>query len=563
MSKSAQGVSATRVMSFLRRTVRAVPAVLWIVLAVRVVFYITYPPNIGGDAVGYFKMLIHGKSNLIHAPGYPFLVGLPFRTFFAATGTGWVIGVHRVAVQYTVMALQHALSLCVLLCLYHTVARIFSRRVATLAVCIAGLQPQTMGFVSCFYPEWLQGDLLVLALCASCRALTVTRPRNKVIFHSLAFAALTWCYLVKYNALFFVPIIAGLVLVDRMGWRRKAASLAIGGVIVASTLGLFIHFYHKPSTGTRALSRDHAWVLLTALGEWTPGGRIQPDAGLNSKRLIYLNRVLPWHANRVGPFWNVDFVSDEYRKPWRRKYYDILSADDATMDRLLREAPPQPDPYDFFTAFFPVTEHLGLEEGDRLGTRVFVEHVFSYPGAFAGSVTQGMLRHLCRWPTGRLYPVEVSPPEYEPYGSLGFARRHQPGTIGQNAAWYVRPVVWRPGVYLVRALELPYRVPGIVVAVAILVLLCLSVPPAFKGLEKSAPFAILVLGATLIVFYTASHLVFFRWKEAQTILPVVAVLTAVALDRVFAGVARITRRREETLPRRRPGAEEAEKRRSV
>jgi len=513
--------------------------VLWVVLAVRVAFFVTYPPNIGGDAVGYFKMLIHGRSNLIHAPGYPFLVGLPFRMFFAATGTRWVIGVHEVAVQYAVIAFQHALSLGVLFCLYRTVARVISRRAAAIAVCIAGLQPQTMGFVSCFYPEWLQGDLLVLALCASCRALTTSRPRGKLIFHGLAFVALTWCYLVKYNALFFAPIVVGLVLVDRGDWRRKAASLAIGGVIVTATLGLFIRFYHKPSTGTGALSRDHAWVLLTALGDWTPDGRLQPDAGVHSKRLIYLNSVLPWHAERVGPFWNVDIRSAEYREPWRRKYYHVLSADEATLDGLLRNIPPQPEPYNFFAAFFPVSEHIGLEEGDRLGTRVFVEHLLTYPGAFVGWMSRSMLKHIWRWPGGRLYPPEASPPEFDPPNRWGFARRHQAGTINQNPAWYLRPVVWRPGVYLVRALEVPYRVPGVVVALVILVLLGVSVPGALRGPERTACLAVLLLGATLVLFFVASHLVFFRWKEAQSILPVVTVLIAIALDRVLSAAGKL------------------------
>jgi len=53
----------------------------WITLVfvclVKLLFVVTYPLNVSGDGFTYFRMIATRSSNLAHAGGYPFLVGLP------------------------------------------------------------------------------------------------------------------------------------------------------------------------------------------------------------------------------------------------------------------------------------------------------------------------------------------------------------------------------------------------------------------------------------------------------------------------------------------------------
>ncbi len=556
-----------------------------LVFLVRVLCLVTYPPNIAGDNIGYFKMLTQGKSNLVHPPGYPFLVGLPIRIFFRLTHTAWWIDLHPVRVQYMVVVWQHMLSMAALIIGCLTVRRIFGGGVAVASLLIYGLRPRTFGAISWFFPEWFQADLLILTLCAAWFAFRAVSPTRKIALYGLSFLLLAWCYLTKYNALFFLPVLMAVVLFDpfgpgvgpvpanpmdepelesgrprpsisgpgsgRLQRRLRWLTLALGLGLAVGNIAVFAWTWHRASTGTAALSKDHAWVLLTAMGQWSPGKTLDPGAGPETKRLIYLNSVLPWHSG-AGPFWNIEPTPEgpALRSPWREKFHHVLSADAATLSRLLAAVPPPKAPYDFFTAFFPTYLYLGADESDRLGVRVFVENVMAHPGLFLGYYFRQLGRSLWRWPSRPQFDDLPAAPAYAPAG-LGLWRREQAGPTHAHTFWYTRPLVWRPGAALLHALDRIYVLPSLVVVVGIAVYLGVQLARLRHGRMDSAAGAVLVLTACGAVYMAGMHAVFFRSKEAYLVTPLAMTLFAAAL---CAGVAHLRGRLHPTAPSEVPAA---------
>jgi hypothetical protein len=531
-----------------------------VVFLVRVLYVVTYPPNIAGDNIGYFKMLTQGKSNLVHPPGYPFLVGLPIRAFFKLTHTAWWIDIHPVRVQYMVVSWQHVLSMAALVVGGLTLLRIFGVGVATVTVLLYGLRPRTFGTVSWFFPEWFQADLLILTLCAAWFAFCASSLGRKVALYGLSFTLLAWCYLTKYNALFFVPVLVAVVLFDpfRPGagpapevqpglepvsgrllrWRMCALTLTLGLGLAAAIVTVFAWTWHRASTGTAALSKDHAWVLLTAMGQWSPGKTLDPSAGPETKRLIYLNSVLPWHSG-AGPFWNIEPTSEgpALRVPWREKYLHVLSADEATLNSLLATVPPPKAPYDFFTAFFPTYLYLGADESDRLGIRVFVENMLAHPGLFLGYYFRQVGRTLWRWPSRPQFDAVPVAPAYTPAGKWGLGRREQTDPQHVQSFWYTRPLVWRPGAVMLHALDRLYFVPSILFSVAILAYVVAQVRCGYQRAFTPETGTVLVLAVALAIYMAGMHAVFFRAKEAYVVTPLALLLVLLAL-RWLAGCVR-------------------------
>ena len=524
----------------LTRLRRFAPWCILLVVAVRLLFLVTYPPNTGGDAIGYWKMLIHGKSNLVHPPGYPFLVGLPFRGLLAATGRMWMVSKHPVAVQYAVIAFQHAVSVAILRLAYHCLLRLYGRPTAGIAVLLYGLSPCVMGVTSCFYPEWLQADLLVLSLCLGYLGLRARTWAGQWAWYLTMFLAFSWCYLVKYNALLLLPLLPAAVLLAPVSLRRRTALLLGGILVAASSVGMLTECHHRPYTGTRALSRDHAWVLLTALGGWSPGKTLNPETGVWTKRLIYLNSVLPWQPELVGPSWQTDETRQgrARRQPWRDKYLYVLSADETALDELLATVPQPAAPYDFFTAFSPTFNNIGMAEGDRLGTRVFVEHVLRYPGRFAAHAARTAWQSLLLWPRAPFFDTRIDAPEYVPTGRCGFYRRVQDKRPAVGWIWYSHPVVWRPGARLFGVLRFFYRPPASLLFLIVLGNAVVRARAYLLGDRSVATVGVLALALLCAWFFACSCALFFRWKEALPLQPIVAALLAVA---AVDGCDRITR----------------------
>jgi hypothetical protein len=286
------------------------------------------------------------------------------------------------------------------------------------------------------------------------------------------------------------------------------------------------------------------------MGQWSPGKTLDPAAGPETKRLIYLNSVLPWHGG-AGPFWHIEPTPEgaAFRQPWREKYLHVLDADEAELDRLVATVPPPRVPYDFFTAFFPTYLYLGADESDRLGVRVFVENVLAHPGLFLGYYFGQLGRTLVSWPSRPQFDAPPEPPVYAPVGRLGLWRRAQSGPLSANTFWYTRPVVWRPGALLLGALDRLYALPSLPIALAVLVYVGLLFARLCRGRLDSAGGAALVLAGVTAVYVAGMHAVFFRAKEAFLVTPLAMVLFAVAVYRAL-GCLRERLRRQAPAPLR-------------
>jgi hypothetical protein len=163
------------------------------VLLIRLLFIATYPLNdFGEDSANYGRMLLQGKSSLVHAGGYPFLIGLPFRI----PGVQWLLSG---ALPYLILCLQHTIDVLVLLFLYRVVSDLYGRAAGTVAVLLLGLNVRALAATSTTCPEWLQADLFLLALGTAYYAFVQRVFRRKLWLYSLAAFAFSWCVLVKFN----------------------------------------------------------------------------------------------------------------------------------------------------------------------------------------------------------------------------------------------------------------------------------------------------------------------------------------------------------------------------
>ena len=107
------------------------------IIAVRLIFVITYPLNdFGGDAQNYESMLLRGESSLVHAGGYPFLIGLPFR----------LAGIHRLhpdtSLPYVLLVAQHVIDMLVLIFLYRIMSVLYGRAAGALTILLMGFSIQ-------------------------------------------------------------------------------------------------------------------------------------------------------------------------------------------------------------------------------------------------------------------------------------------------------------------------------------------------------------------------------------------------------------------------------------
>jgi hypothetical protein len=229
-------------------------------------------------------------------------------------------------------------------------------------------------------------------------------------------------------------------------------------VAFAATVFLFLALFHRPATGTWHLTHDKAWVLLYKTGQFVPGGRPDPAAGIYTRRLLVLNSLLPWDKKNVFAVPNVRVVSPRLPE-YRARYAHLLRAGD---DELLPLLPPVGEKYDWFTAFSPTTYYLGYADGDRLGTRVYLENVRHFWPQFVRHVVWLTATQLTAGSQARLAPRadDVVEPLFQ-RERLGVylqdprLLKHDGTDPYGNAFHYF---VFKPGVRVLDVLLMPWRI---------------------------------------------------------------------------------------------------------
>jgi len=562
----------------------------WITLVfvclVKLLFVVTYPLNVSGDGFTYFRMIATRSSNLAHAGGYPFLVGLPLaipRAVLAGLrgpGSALLEPVEETrpgaptATPPPRMDVETKQALLPVLALYVTVANhlmdalaaavlflllraVCSVAAAVLGALVYGLNPWNVQWATLSRPEQVQSNLLVLMVGALYWARRGKTPRRKRAGYAAAAALFVLCALVKFNAVLFVLLPVIVLLTDPSSWRERlrlgAISLATGAAVYAA----FVILYHAPSTGTYDLAYARGHNLYERL-QRNPVPLFSPENGIASKKFAILTRVLPSEVpSCCGPtlFSHVDWVPPDERRPYRERYLPLLrSQDRSVVEQLYATVSDRPE-----GKWHSIHYHLGLKEGDDLLSSVFFEAVRSRPAAYLEGAGLLFLEAFTHRPEV-LVPVldpalGADPPlniladarNLEALG-FGFVRIVKPGYEGRSLAYKGSPAIWLPGAravsYALGVTGLPTLLLWAVIAAGVLLAL---VGRGDGGRDpQAARWGPALLLVSLLVFIAAWSLLFnVRNKDVRLVQPLLDALVAVGLwrigERIRRGAAAMSR----------------------
>jgi hypothetical protein len=490
--------------------------------------------------------MIESKSNLIHASGYPFLFGLPWRLILEPTH-GEKIANYPIYNQYLIILSQHLFAVFVLAYYHRFIRTLLGSFVANATTLLYGLDPVVAGATNSFSPEWFQGAIFMLLLCISYVAFTRKSYTHKLIYYGIMSALFTWCYLVKYNALLALPIFIIILLLDNISILRKAGVAALSGTIAAAILFSYIAFFHRPSTGTADLNYDHAWVLQQKAGDFVPRGNVDPEAGTASKQLAILYTLLPQDNKSYHAFWNANFIDSSIADPLREKYAYLLHANADAINAIYRRIGPLEDvPLRF--SWFSTAIYLSMSEADKLGVRVFAEHVAKYPLQYINNVFQMTLNRLNNWVHFRYYPLSKDLTGKLPlkwgYVNFSFPRDKPPSNF---SFWYSKGNVWAPGVWIVSIIDGLYRVPANLVYSILTLIFAVYMVDFIRGKAtlRACVFTSSYLFITLYVI-ASIMIITFRSKEAMLIMPVLYLIISIAIADVAKFVVGFGRRQRES-----------------
>ena len=508
-------------------------AAAWLVfvpiVALHGLFLATYPlNNQGGDTANYFQMLVDGKSSLVHAGGYPFLAGLLFRRAPFASMASYA----PASFDSWLQAMQHAVLLGAIAALFAFVRRVYGSVTAAFAALSVGLNLQLLGAASSAYPEWMQAALLILAGCSAGYAFVQTSGARKTALYGLSVVFFTWCFLVKFNAAVLAVLYLGPAIGERESLPRKLLWLVGFSALAVGNLAVYEYAFHQPTTGTRRLTADTGWVLLTRIQN-VYSNELRPSSGLDTKRWLALATALPMRYDVAGPgmFTHVAAVPAEVRAPYREIFDRITSADESFLDDWLRthSIPPR---FNVGVSVIPVCYYVGLFEGNDLGVKVAVEAVRARPATYVDAVLRDF-RASARYQ--QRYPLFPLPANMQSFG-FSVARERPDGRarLTQNPRpWdvpygYRTPVVWRRGVTAFAWIS-GFRIPAPLVSTLMAIALAAA---AIRALLRRRidiqDGLVLTLAAGLVSLVLASCMTLeFRWKELCLAMPLIAVLASV------------------------------------
>ena len=505
---------------------------LLIVLAacalLRLLFLCTYPLNVSGDGATYAHMMRARVSNLAHAGGYPFLLGLPASLFVVTYAEAkhersvsreadLSTSVQSTIRDFYVQGLNHLVDLGVVALLYWLIASLSTPLMGALGAAMYGLNPWHVQWATVVRPEPMQSALLLAAVAA---AYAGWRGRHGC--YPLAAVAFAFAFLVKPNSLLLAPLPVAILLLDRKAPRVKLALQCAGSAVIV--VGAFLLLYHWPSTGTFRLDylvghNLYIRVLRNPTVIW------DPDNGPATKQAAVLRRALP-EAPVYGArplFSHVDAVPNEYRQHFRNTWLGLSEADWNGAWHRVQDQEQKPAT--------TIHYHLGLDVGDTLLRRVFFESIYAHPRAYlAGSAT--LFFEALTEPHRALVPV---PPRFP-------GADERIAVLGTDAGpsrmlSYPPSRVWPPGAEFISGMMLGWRPLTLSLWVAAMIAgVCASCQPA-DGARRWGPLLVLVC---LLCFFAWWSLIFdVRNKDMRAAAPLLDGLTALGLYHLF------TRRRHD------------------
>lgn len=498
-----------------------------LVLLINIVFHLTYPINIGAyDYPNYLRMIADGSSNLVHASGYPAILHLMLSVFSIAPQIDILNDVFWISTIQTTQFYLHLLlfSTSILLCY-----KVFGKNIAFFAMLGWGGNIMFMSAVDTAAPEWLQGHAIILSLLMSAYA-GLLSGYKKIIIYSFSAILLGIAYLVKFNAIVFLPILIAFILFDKITWKFKAVQTVVSIFIFSMLLFSYASTYHYRTTGTKNLTFDHAWVLITALRD--DYFLKEPEKlGIHSLRWLMLNSITPPEYGRAHAYAHIDYGAPlEVRVEYKKKLDDVLLL---SQKDLIDFAKKNPLPLDFINinSATPLYYYYGLKTTDKLGAKVFFESLLNEPWLYIQRVFIRLSNGFKNIPSVAIVPtysnplgvtfvepnfltgdVKIKPPSgiFSPY----FAPYYNPLEVG--SLWGIK---FFDTLGLLTSFSYLYFLGNLVLIFG----LCIATD---HNTKKNA--FILVTG--ILIFLTASTLLFnIRYKEIISITPLYFILLAIAL----------------------------------
>jgi hypothetical protein len=500
---------------------------LVIAVVMQVIFATGYPLNAGrSDNPTYLEMMVYGafgSSNLILAPGYSYVLSkiLGFGEVSkpeAFSDIGWL---------QSVQLGQNILHLVLFLVAVFLLWRLTNSAVASVFVLGNSLYVGFWGGLNSASPEWLQGDLLILSLL-----LAATAARQKTWPRVLALASITGlvfslAYLVKFNSLVVVFGLITIFVFGGLNYKKIAMGLAAAVVSALSFISFFTTSFHEPTTGTRTLNYDTAWILTSSMDpEYLESAN--EDLGIEALRWKALIQQLP--EGSAFAYRTIDTGAyPEVKEQGLSLWNEIMAMN---RDQLMEvtNSGELPSEYSHFSQPIPIYWNVGLAEGEKLGRAVFFEYLLSNPHHVFDKITFGLLSDWGVYQDGFL-PVEQNP------RSLVFASNVPNASNDLSYSFaddYPPPFqsYWNPSMVIDKfAFDLGSTLERIRVPVFVEYLLTLLVIPAWFVLRRSG-MSLLLVSAVLsqAAFMAASWmLVGVRHKEEVSILPITVLVYSLVI----------------------------------
>jgi hypothetical protein len=508
---------------------------LWLVLTA--LFVVTYPLNTAGDAMNYVSMILHLKSNLIHASGYPFVIGrllrliepLPAAADAALFDPAGPVDAAQMATLRKILLVQHAVHAAVVVGCALLLIRTFGRLVAFAVVVLWGMSTFFMSAVSTAFPEWLQADALFVTVCLCAVGFFSNSSRQKVPAYLAAGGVFGLAFLVKYNSLVFGLIFLALMLFETMPWRLRWLTAFGGAAAFALVTGFHFFSFHYPSTRATRFNYDGGWVFMVRLDTAFGNDAIEGSSAINTLRYRALARVIPQDYEFAHAFWNIDDIAPpDIRASYRGVYDRIMTMPAAELVDLI-DRHPRPASFHLWASVVPLYHYIGLEEGNELATKVYLEFARDNPSRFAAAVARGVAETSITGNARPLVPLDPGADGLEPttalastYGEYRPAPPESPLTLRY---WSPRLILWKPGLRLFKAAHAWRPRPYLELAAYLIVLAGI----VFRRADREKRFAAAILLA-LACFVVASNAVLpFRPKEAAAAWPLACLLWAVAI----------------------------------
>lgn len=500
------------------------------VILMKILFIASYPLNIAGDGYNYYvQMLLPGRGFLVHADGYPFLMGMFLHNFQE------FITSRPILFELCFVIFQHLLDLYALLILY-AVLKPYDRFVAVFSLYYSGLSVFYLGDVSSSTPVWLQSGLWTIFIVLLVRGWQYAGILRFNWFYALSVVVFTSAYLVRYNSLvlfllylvvFYLHAVKGMVLI-------LIKNLLVGCAVSLALFMIYMYGYHQPTTGTTDLHYDSGWVFMA---------RTNPlfsiENGINSKRLSALNGVLPeyfyYEPYYIDMWKNIDEVPASERIVYRDAYEYVMDLTDEELDLFIDANPPLRT-NDFVDYVLRVQYYIGLKEGDGLGESAAVEAIRNQPDRYFFEALKKTLTFFPEnWDIYFIPSLEQieEVAELHKIGRYGYIYYtvpyyswNQPFRTVQNISWF-----WVTGLDMIKLLAVNIGSASIF---AISLGCSIGIYLVFIKKEKcEICLVLLILCSFTLLFKLASNLVWaFRPSELRAVYPLIGVGVGISIKLV-------------------------------